>query len=289
MTDRLELAWDADGLIDEQRYYCLETPIDVNNLPVPKAVLVGDVRTYIDTEIEVGKTYYLRVGSVKNGVEKISEQKVVTAGDQYWSSVVCYLRFDTDFSDEKSKIWTANGGVSITSDAKFGGGALDLTTQGSYLSTPSSSDFYLDGDFTIEFFSKIAPIPPNFVEGIWLACGETSWNSNAAYVGFNTTRMYIGDSSGSTLFYTQISNDLLHYCFMRESGVIYGFKDGVLIGSEALNRAFKFNSNGTCIGVARWAPQTTMIGIIDEMRITKSVARYDTAGFAPPLSQFPNL
>ena len=288
MTNRLELNWDADGLIDEQRYYCSETPIDVNNLPVPKAVLGGDIRSYIDTSIEVGKTYYIRVGSVKNGVEKISEQKVVTTGDQYWSSVSCYLTFDTDFSDEKGKVWTANGGASISSDAKFGGGALSLSQSGAYIITPTSSDFYLDGDFTIEFFSKIAPIPLNFVEGIWLACGETSWGPNAAYIGFVGTRMYIGDSSSGVNFYTQISNNLLHYCFMRKSGVIYGFKDGVLIGSGALNQAFKFNSNGTCIGTARWAP-TAVIGIIDEMRITKGVARYDTAGFAPPLSQFPNL
>ena len=214
--------------------------------------------------------------------------EVTAAGDQYWSSVSCYLRFDTDFSDEKGKVWTANGGVSITSDAKFGGGALSLSQSGAYIITPTSSDFYLDGDFTIEFFSKTAPIPPNFIEGIWLACGETSWNNNAAYLGFVETRMYIGDALGGINFYTARSNNLLHYCFMRQGGVIYGFKDGVLIDSGAFNRAFKFNSGGTCIGVARWS-STSAIGIIDEMRITKGVARYDTAGFAPPVSQFPNF
>ena len=38
MTNRLELSWKLDGFIGEQRYYCSETPIDVNNLPVPKAI-----------------------------------------------------------------------------------------------------------------------------------------------------------------------------------------------------------------------------------------------------------
>lgn len=71
MTNRLELNWSLDGFVDEQRYYCSETPIDLENLPVPKAVLAGDVRTYVDTDIEMGKTYYGRVGAVKNGVEKI--------------------------------------------------------------------------------------------------------------------------------------------------------------------------------------------------------------------------
>lgn len=288
MTNRLELNWKLDGFVDEQRYYCSETPIDPENPPVPKAVLPGNIRAYTDFAITEESEYYICVGSVKNGVEKISEQKVVTAaGDQYWSSVSCYLRFDTDFSDEKGKVWTAHGGASISSDAKFGGGALSLYESGAYIITPISSDFYLDGDFTIEFFSKIAPISANFVEGIWLACGETAWGQNAAYVGFDKTRMYIGDQSGSANFNTQISNNFLHYCFMRKNGVIYAFKDGVLIGSVALNREFKFNSGGTCIGAARWASQTTMIGIIDEMRITKGVARYDTAGFAPPDTKFP--
>ena len=289
MTNRLELNWKVDGFVDEQRYYCSEMPIDPENLPSPKAVLVGDVRTYVDTDIEVGKTYYIRVGAVKNGVEKISGENYVTAAiDPNWSNVVSYLRFNNNFNDEKGRIWTAAGGATITSDAKYGGGALNLQQSGSHLSTPTSSDFYLDGDFTIEFFSKIAPISINFAEGIWLACGESSWGQNAAYLAFDKTRMYIGDYSGSANFNTQISNNFLHYCFMRKSGVIYAFKDGVLIGSVALNRAFKFNSGGTFIGGAGWSQQSTMIGIIDEMRITKSVARYDTTGFAPPTSQFPN-
>ncbi|MBI1453695.1 hypothetical protein IL972_17540, partial [Acinetobacter sp. FL51] len=49
LTNRLELNWKLDGFVDEQRYYCSETPIDPENLPVPKAVLAGDVRTYVDT------------------------------------------------------------------------------------------------------------------------------------------------------------------------------------------------------------------------------------------------
>ncbi len=75
MTNRLELNWKLDGFIDEQRYYCSETPIDPENLPLPKAVLAGDVRTYTDIDVEVGKTYYVAVSSVKNAIEKFSEIK----------------------------------------------------------------------------------------------------------------------------------------------------------------------------------------------------------------------
>lgn len=77
MTNRLELNWKLDGFVDEQRYYCSETPIDVNDLPTAKAILSADVRTYLDTTIETGKKYYVRIGSVKNGVEKISAESTV--------------------------------------------------------------------------------------------------------------------------------------------------------------------------------------------------------------------
>ena len=81
MTNRLELNWKLGGFVDEQRYYCSETPFDVNNLPMPKAIITGGGRTYTDTAIEVGKTYYVAVSSVKGGIEKISSEKRITAKD----------------------------------------------------------------------------------------------------------------------------------------------------------------------------------------------------------------
>ena len=78
MTNRLELSWEVDGFIEEQRYYCSTSPINVGSLPEPKAVLSNDVRTYTDTDITEGLTYYVCIGSVKNGVEKLSEIKQVS-------------------------------------------------------------------------------------------------------------------------------------------------------------------------------------------------------------------
>lgn len=57
-----------------------ETPIDVNNLPTPKTVLSAEARSHTDTNIEIGKTYHVRVGSIKNEVEKLSDEHIVKAG-----------------------------------------------------------------------------------------------------------------------------------------------------------------------------------------------------------------
>lgn len=80
MTNRLELNWKLDGFVDEQRYYCSETPIDPDDLPVPKATLVGDVRNHADYTCDLGKKYYVRVSAVKNGLEKFSDEKLMLFG-----------------------------------------------------------------------------------------------------------------------------------------------------------------------------------------------------------------
>lgn len=77
MTNRIELKWNLDYVVDEQRYYCSETPIDIENLPLPKAVLPGDARTYTDPSIELEKKYYVRIGSVKNNIEKLSDEMLI--------------------------------------------------------------------------------------------------------------------------------------------------------------------------------------------------------------------
>lgn len=83
MTNRLELNWKLDGFIDEQRYYCSETPINTNNLPLPKFILDSSARSYIDSDIELGKTYYIRLGAVKNSIEKLSNEIIVLASNTF--------------------------------------------------------------------------------------------------------------------------------------------------------------------------------------------------------------
>lgn len=77
MIDRLIHNWALDGLVHEQRYYCSETPFTAETKPAPKAILGADVRTYIDTAIEEGKTYYTAIGAVRNATEKLGVIKQI--------------------------------------------------------------------------------------------------------------------------------------------------------------------------------------------------------------------
>lgn len=84
MTNRLELNWKLDGFVDEQRYYCSETPIDLDNLPVPKAILAGDARSHVEMGLTIGKYYHIGISAYKNGIEKFSEFRRILFG-KAWS------------------------------------------------------------------------------------------------------------------------------------------------------------------------------------------------------------
>lgn len=121
MTNRLELNWKLDGFVSEQRYYCSETAIDVNNLPAPKAILAGDVRTYTDVDIDVGKTYYIRVSAVKNAIEKVSDQIIKLVGTAWTPSNLVSAKIYLDADD------LAVGGVENWIDKKNGYGFSQAT------------------------------------------------------------------------------------------------------------------------------------------------------------------
>ena len=160
MTNRLELNWSLDGFVDEQRYYCSETPIDTQSLPAAKVILAGDVRTYIDTAVEVGKTYYVCVSSVKNGVEKIgNEVQVSTSIVQSYRYLRIYI--------------TANNGDTYTSlqeiEISSTVGGNDITTP----STPASQSSY----FAIANAVASKLVDNNFIEyqlSVWVTNGTSA-------------------------------------------------------------------------------------------------------------------
>lgn len=115
MTNRLELNWKLDGFVDEQRYYCSETPIDPANLSAPKAILAGDARTYIDSDSIVDVTYYIRVSSVRNGVEKLSEELTVTVSSVKNILIVSASATTTDVVSLKTVLESLGHTVAIKS------------------------------------------------------------------------------------------------------------------------------------------------------------------------------
>ena len=299
-TNRLELNWKTDGFVDEQRYYCSEMPIDPDNLPVPKAVFAGDVRAYTDTDVDAGKTYYVRIGSVKNGVEKISSEVSVIA-DAYSAYVISLLHFDDNLIDEKEIFtYTPIGSISYSSNAKFGK-SLDLSSRKGLLTTSSAQIQLGDLDYTIECFINAASFTKNIVEPVIFSIG----NNNSA----GNQEVILGvDSATSKAFYrvyedgTYIVRDIKSsaalllntwsHVAITKSGVShYIFIDGILMTSYDVlsnyaleNRAVDLIIGGI-ISTGSNSNWGRFDGLIDEFRFTKGIARY-TENFEPPTIPF---
>lgn len=169
MTNRLELNWDVDGFMNEQRYYCSTSPINANNPPAPKAVLAGDVSTYIDYDIIENEKYYIRVSSVKNDTEKFSDESIVeTMNDRHFYRVNLSVK-DGVFTDKGTSGYTWSGISSMTllNDDTF------LLNAGTTYKT--NENFVFTGQSIIEF---------EFFVDTWiygevlnLICNMASWSS----------------------------------------------------------------------------------------------------------------
>lgn len=151
LTNRLELNWKLDGFVDEQRYYCSETPIDPLNLPTPKAVLLGDALTYIDINVEVGKTYYIRIESARGDIKKLSDEVSVSTAIH----PVLSLFKDSekglwlDFTDMSSMYQDVEGSTPVTVASQQIQKILDKSGNSNHAAKNSASApiFTADGAF----------------------------------------------------------------------------------------------------------------------------------------------
>lgn len=286
MTNRLELNWKLDGFVDEQRYYCSENPIDPENLPAPKAVLPGDVRFYVDSvNIEANKTYYVAVGSVKNGVEKISEIKqILTSVDQYKSYVVALLNLNQNTNDETGKVWNSRN---ITYEAVANGYAAKFTKQSSRAEVYLNHNDFIVGtaDLTIEVIAKV--VFSKSYGNVIVDMRDGLGVSSAPVIESDSGNLYVWVNGGYKIgpFSGVINqNEMPHIAFTRQSGIAKLWLKGQLLGSASYPDSITssvihlgHNVNTTITGDSRY----DLDGLIDAFRFTKGVARY-TENFTPP-------
>lgn len=184
MTNRLELNWKLDGFVDEQHYYCSETLIDPENPPTPKAVLAGDVRTYTDTAIDAGKTYYVAVSSVKNLVEKISAQIEIQTTKVYVNTF--------KNTDNIIKFGTAD----LTANALDGGLTVSTTATNDTLiqltDAPTCKNFEAEFDLTHISTGTNTSLVFVYRTSTWISIGSVAYA--------------VGYSGGRTLYWSKGTN-----------------------------------------------------------------------------------
>ena len=266
MTNRLELNWKLDGFVDEQRYYCSETQFAAETKPVPKFVLANDVRTYVDTAVETDKTYYVAVGSVKNGVEKLSnivrKSTILFAIDLK----VILGSLVNDGSTNITTNWVKNLVFSndfITSTAIS---RLDVARN-------SIFDFGAD-DFELSFEIKKAS---STRYSILMGGIDYSSDSHAQF-GFDSDKLYFGVSVGGfgSILIADNAITLNQYHVVkakRTSNVFELIVDDQVVASKTLatGTTINFNRNnaGTSLFGVDWDAYVGFVGDIKSFKLKR--------------------
>jgi hypothetical protein len=200
----------------------------------------------------------------------------------------------TSDSSSASRVVTVNGTVTATGTAKFGSNSLSFSGSSAYLTVAGDSAFSLPGDFCIESWVYFNAAPSAYA-GAYGACiaatypaGSGGWqlrvNGNSS--SYTTVNLYTGatDLNWSGTFYL---NQWHHVAVARSSGSIRAFVDGTQVGSTVSNTD-DMNSYGGSVYIGRLnlSPYFMQLnGLLDDLRITKGIARY-SASFTPPTAGF---
>lgn len=226
--------------------------------------------------------------------------------DPYFSNVSLLLHMDgtngsTAFTDSSGtpKTPTVFGNAQIsTAQSKFGGASGLFDGSGDYLQYAANAGFVLDsGDFTTEIQYRPSSTT---TDQVLLMQGQPSAISGSGvgwflqYEGAQTGKpIRFAFFSGTTL--TQIrsvntisGSDFSAIAVTRQSTTYRLFINGNL--EATLTTAAVPNNPGSAVlnvGQYQASPTLNANGYMDELRITKGVARY-TANYTPATAAFPN-
>jgi hypothetical protein len=216
-----------------------------------------------------------------------------SSGDPNFSSVSLLLHMNgsngsTVFTDNSSNAVavTANGNAQIsTAESKFGGASC-------FLNGTSDSLTFTDpalgtGDFTIEMWVKTN----SSVQYAQLIGNETASAGYSLLINNNSTTggqiaLYIGSLIASTSTGDWSDNSWHHVAVTRSGTSVTIWVDGTSNGTGTSSASM--NGSSLCyVGRNNQFSPRNITGYIDDLRITKGVARY-TANFTAPIAPFPD-
>ena len=220
------------------------------------------------------------------------------AGDPNFANVVLLCHFDgangsTTFTDNSlaAHTLTATGTISLTTaQQKFGTASLQAGTASSAATSADSADWdFGAGQFTVEAWVR----PTSAISGVRGIVAQYGASSLAWFLGFNGAQFGLFVSANGTTVtqivasYTPTLNAWLHVAADRDAGgVVRVYAAGAALAAITFASAIFNSTNSLYIGIDGNLNRN-FVGQIDEVRITKGVARYGGA-FTPPAAPFPD-
>lgn len=212
--------------------------------------------------------------------------------DPLWANVSFLMHMEnlTDYSPVRNTVTPTTNAAVTTAAQKFGGSSLYLNGS-SRLSAPNNAAYsFGTGDFTVEFWlnsavawtaqygsSGVLSMKTNDSSSGWVIYRNTTNPSKLAIRITGTSDCYSGSSP------TTAAWD--HWAVSRQGTTVRWFKNGVL-ETSCTNGANISDTAPLYVGYAQtWGGYVK--GHVDDVRITKGVARY-TSSFTPPAAAFPD-
>ncbi len=214
------------------------------------------------------------------------------ANDPYWNSVVLAMHMDdTGLTDLKGHTVTRVGNAARSSaQSKFGGYSAYFDGAGDYLTTPSSADFSVfSDDFTIEFCFYLNSTA-NYPHLVNVGAAET--NRLGMFLSGGTLVVFVKTSTstyGNILSSTSLQvGQWYHTAVTKTDGTWRLFVDGNVVATSS-STIIPSGAFSVCCGLQNFGGFASdyLSGYIDDLRITKGVARY-IANFTVPTEAFPN-
>lgn len=226
------------------------------------------------------------------------------AGDANFDKVALLLHGDgangsttiTDSSAVPKTVAALGGAVVSTAQSKWGGASISgENTAGARVQINSHADFNMGaGDFTVECWAYVVARNASNVESFVARRTSTGYYGFLLYIDPATggpefsmcnTSLSIFKATSTTTFPL---GQWVHLAGVRNGSQITLFVNGVQAASTAVSGTNYGSTEpvmlfGTSDGDAR----LKLNGYVDDLRITKGLARY-TANFTPPTEPFPN-
>ena len=200
-----------------------------------------------------------------------------------------------DSSPSPKTVTTVGNAQISTAQSKFGGSSIfiDGGTVGpdDYLTTPVSSAYAFDGDFTLEAWIWKAADGRTSVDTIFSTV--SSGASQGLFWEISATagmRLRINSVYRAAYNYNPNTSSWQHVAATRASGTVRLFLNGAVVASAVYADPVPCIGylGDVYIGAISRASGYFFNGYIDDLRITKGVARY-TANFTPPTAPFPDI
>lgn len=217
------------------------------------------------------------------------------ANDPYWNSVVLAMHMDdTGLTDLKGHAITLNGNAvrsATNGRANFGGYSAYFDGTGDYLRVTVAADLALGtGAFTIEGFVYPTADGTGYLLSIGDGMGTNSFSAMFRSTSQGNVLRFF-DYAAATGYAGSVAvtlNAWHHIAFCRSGTTLYGFLDGVKCLEQAgVSTNFNNTAYAAVGGSTGSSVSATSAAYIDDLRLTKGVARY-TADFTAPTVAFPN-